>query len=42
MRLRAGKWAPQMGVELSGKTLVVIGCGPIGRRVAQIAARGWA
>ena len=39
-RLRAGEWAPQMGTELKGKTLAVIGCGPIGRRVAQIAARG--
>jgi lactate dehydrogenase-like 2-hydroxyacid dehydrogenase len=27
-------------MELTGKTLAVIGCGRIGRRVAQIAARG--
>jgi phosphoglycerate dehydrogenase-like enzyme len=38
--LRAGEWAPGMGAELKDKTLAVIGCGAIGRRVAQIAALG--
>ncbi len=39
--LSAGSWQPRLGVELKGKTLVVAGCGPIGQRVAGIAARGF-
>ncbi len=38
--LRMGRWSPQVGSELRGKTLVIIGCGAIGRRVARIASRG--
>lgn len=32
-----GAWAPVGGRELRGKTLVLIGCGPIGSAVARIA-----
>lgn len=39
--LRAGRWAPEVGCELRGKTLAVIGCGAIGRRVAGMASRGF-
>lgn len=38
---KAGEWTPIVGGELAGKTLAVIGCGPIGRRAAQIAAFGF-
>ena len=40
-RMRESVWAPQWGSEIGGKTLVVIGCGPIGREVARIAAFGF-
>ncbi|MBP7937261.1 MAG: hypothetical protein KA354_21670 [Phycisphaerae bacterium] len=38
---RSGHFAPLLGGELAGKTLAVIGCGPIGRKVARIAGRGF-
>ncbi|MDP6629401.1 MAG: NAD(P)-dependent oxidoreductase [Kiritimatiellia bacterium] len=38
---RRGDWQPTIGVELSGKGLTVIGCGPIGCRVARIASFGY-
>ena len=41
-RMMTGEWSPQIGMELAGKRLAVIGCGAIGRRVARIAARGFA
>lgn len=39
--VKTGQWSPIVGRELAGKTLAIIGCGPIGRRVAQIAAFGF-
>ncbi len=39
--MRGGRWQPEPGVELAGKTLVVVGCGRIGRAFARIAARGF-
>jgi D-3-phosphoglycerate dehydrogenase len=36
--IRAGTWAPLEGMQLTGKTLGVIGLGGIGREVARIAA----
>ena len=40
-QVRQGQWSPRVGIELNGKTLAVIGCGGIGRRVAEIASRGF-
>jgi len=37
---RRGEWSPMIGGELRDKTLAIIGCGSIGRRVARIAASG--
>lgn len=39
--MTAGRWQGLVGSELKGKTLAVIGCGPIGCRVASIASRGF-
>jgi phosphoglycerate dehydrogenase-like enzyme len=35
------KWQPRLGIELAGKTLLVIGCGKIGSKVAKIASFGF-
>lgn len=37
---RNGRWAPREGIEVSGKTLVIVGTGRIGCAVARIAAQG--
>jgi len=42
VRFHAGQFVPETGFELCGKTLGVLGFGPIGRRVAIIAHRGFA
>jgi lactate dehydrogenase-like 2-hydroxyacid dehydrogenase len=39
--LRQGRFAGSVGAELHGKSLAVIGAGPIGRTVARIAAFGF-
>ncbi len=36
-----GEWTPQLGVELRGKTLTIVGAGRIGQAVARIAKRGF-
>lgn len=38
---KAGRWIPCLKIELSGKTLAVIGCGNIGKKVAKIAKYGF-
>lgn len=35
--IREGRWERTQGVELAGRTLGIIGCGQIGRRVARMA-----
>jgi phosphoglycerate dehydrogenase-like enzyme len=39
--MRAGAWTAAAGHELGGKVLAVVGCGPIGCRVARTAALGF-
>jgi phosphoglycerate dehydrogenase-like enzyme len=39
--MRRAQWSPHVGSELSAKTLVLIGTGPISQAVAKIAAFGY-
>lgn len=39
--MKSDRWTPQVGLELRGRTLLVVGCGQIGRRVARIAHFGF-
>jgi len=41
VQCKKGIWRSHVGGELKSKKLAVIGCGPIGRRVARIATRGF-
>jgi lactate dehydrogenase-like 2-hydroxyacid dehydrogenase len=38
--MKSKNWQPQIGNELKGKTLLIVGCGAIGRKVAKIASFG--
>jgi phosphoglycerate dehydrogenase-like enzyme len=37
LSMHAGQWAPRLGFELRGRTLGILGCGGIGRRLARFA-----
>ncbi len=39
--MKSGQWQPRTGMDLSGRTLIVIGFGAIGRHVAAIAYFGF-
>lgn len=39
--MKNNNWSPAIGSELKGKTLLVLGCGPIGRKTAKIASFGF-
>ncbi len=36
--MKGGGWRPHIGCELRNRTLAIVGCGAIGRRVARLAA----
>lgn len=38
--LKDHRWLPEIGTGIKGKTLLILGCGPIGREVARIASFG--
>lgn len=39
---KTGQWKPRIGSELAGKTLMIVGCGKIGCKVARMARDGFA
>lgn len=39
--MRESQWTPQLGMELKGKTVTIVGAGRIGQAVARIAKRGF-
>lgn len=40
-QMKDGRWAPQAGIEMKGRTLAIIGCGRIGSALARIASQGF-
>lgn len=38
---KANNWTPAIGFEAKGKTLLILGCGPIGKKTAKIASFGF-
>ncbi len=41
MHMKSSQWTPSLGQEVRGKTLLIVGCGNIGRKVARIASSGF-
>lgn len=39
--MKNNNWSPAVGSELKGKTLLILGCGPIGCKTAKIASFGF-
>lgn len=37
LSMQAGQWKPRLGFELRGRTIGIVGCGGIGRRLARFA-----
>ena len=40
-QMKRCKWIPSVGTELKGENLLILGCGPIGKKTAKIASFGF-